>query len=118
MDLTKIPRTVKIHSLLFTHTLTDAEIHGNTQKYFGEHVRACLDGGGKEGSRVELAENRLILGQIYSTLFYSTSLPLNPNGPLKNQGTMREKKWRAVVLIWQKTMVLISSKTILMKEVE
>ena len=50
MDLTKIPRAVKIHSLLFTHTLTDAEIHGNTQKYFSEHVRACLDGGGKEGS--------------------------------------------------------------------
>ena len=76
MDLTKIPRTVKIHSLLFTHThtLTDAEIHGNTQK---------------------------ILVNM-----------------LKNQGTTREKKWRAVVLIWQKTMVLISSKMILMKEVE
>ena len=79
-----------------------------------------MEGGRREveGSRVELAENRLILGQIYSTLFYSPFLPLNPNGPLKNQGTMREKKWRAVVLIWQKTMVLISSKTILMKEVE
>ena len=30
------------------------------------------EGGGVEGSRVEFVENRLILGQIYSTLLYST----------------------------------------------
>lgn len=36
-----------------------------------------------EGSTVELAKNRLILGQIYSTLLYSPSLSLNPNGPLR-----------------------------------
>lgn len=35
---------------------------------------------GRKGSRVELVENRLILGQIYTTLLYSLSLPLNPNG--------------------------------------
>jgi len=35
-----------------------------------------------EGSTVELAKNRLILGQIYSTLLYFPSLSLNPNGPL------------------------------------
>ena len=36
-----------------------------------------MEGGRREveGSKVELAENKLILGQIYSTLFYS-SLPL------------------------------------------
>ena len=37
-------------------------------------LRARLDGGGMRGSRVELAENRLILSQIYSTLL---SLPLS-----------------------------------------
>ena len=36
--------------------------------------------GGRKGSRVELVENRLILGQIYTTLLYSLSFPLNPNG--------------------------------------
>lgn len=30
-------------------------------------------------SKEELAKNKLILNQIYSTLFYSLSLPLNPN---------------------------------------
>ena len=38
-------------------------------------LRARLDGGGMRGSRVELAENRLILSQIYSTLLYSTLPP-------------------------------------------
>ena len=33
------------------------------------------EGRGVKGSRVELAENRLILGQIYSTLLYSTPPP-------------------------------------------
>ena len=41
--------------------------------------------GGVEGSRIELAKNRLILDQFYSTLLYSPSLSLslslNPNGP-------------------------------------
>ena len=37
------------------------------------------EGGGMEWSRVELAENRLILGQLYSTLLPLPSL--NPNGP-------------------------------------
>jgi len=35
-----------------------------------------------KGSRVELTKNKLILSQICSTLLYSLSLPLNPNGPL------------------------------------
>ena len=34
------------------------------------------EGGGVEGSRVEFVENRLILGQIYSTLLYFTLHPL------------------------------------------
>ena len=44
-----------------------------TQTKWGD-PRACLDWGGKEveESRVELAKNRLILDQIYSTLL---SLP-------------------------------------------
>ena len=40
------------------------------------------DGGRVERSRVELAKKRLILSQIYSTLLYFPSLPLNLNGPL------------------------------------
>ena len=32
-----------------------------------------------ERSRIELTENRLILCQIYSTLLYSPSFPLNSN---------------------------------------
>ena len=51
-------------------------------------LKGCLDWGGKEGegrgekrSSVKLAENRLILGQIYITLLYSPSFPLNSNGP-------------------------------------
>ena len=42
-------------------------------------LRTRLDGGGMRGSKVELAENRPILSQIYSTLLYSTllSLPLS-----------------------------------------
>ena len=40
------------------------------------------EGGGVEGSRVELAENRLILGQFYSIVFYSPFLSLTPNKPL------------------------------------
>ena len=40
------------------------------------------EGRGVEGSRVELAENRLILGQFYSIVFYSPFLSLNPNKPL------------------------------------
>ena len=49
---------------------------------------ACLDWGGKKGrwrrveeSRVELAINKLILSQFFSTLLYSSSLPLNTNRP-------------------------------------
>ena len=78
MDLTKIPRTVKIHSLLFTHTLTDAEIRGNTQNFLVNMLGPVWMEGGRrevEGSRVELAENRPILGQIYFTLLYSTPPP-------------------------------------------
>ena len=37
-------------------------------------------GEGVEGSRVELAKNRPILDQIYSTLLYSSFLPFYPNG--------------------------------------
>ena len=40
------------------------------------------EGRGVEGNRVKLVKNRLILDQIYFTLFYSPSLPFNPNGPL------------------------------------
>ena len=44
-----------------------------------------------EGSRVELAENRLILGQFYSTLLPFS--PLNPNRPLGQlMGIMRLSK--------------------------
>jgi len=43
------------------------------------NCRARLDGVGKgvrvEGSKVELAENSLILSQIYTTLLYSTPSP-------------------------------------------
>ena len=42
---------------------------------------ALLNEEREEWSIVELVKNRLILGQIYSTLFYSLSLSLNPNGP-------------------------------------
>jgi len=38
----------------------------------------------REERGVELAENRLILDQFYSTLLYSPVLSLNPNGPLKS----------------------------------
>ena len=41
------------------------------------------EGGGVKGSKVKLTKNWLILGQIYSTLFYSSSLPLSPNGLLR-----------------------------------
>ena len=37
------------------------------------------NGGGVEESIVEFAKNRLILGQLYSTLLHSPSFPLNPN---------------------------------------
>jgi len=40
------------------------------------------DGGRVEESKVELAENRLILDQFYSTLLYSPFLSLNPNRTL------------------------------------
>ena len=44
-----------------------------------------------EGSRVELAENKLILSQFYSTLLPFS--PLNPNGPLGQlMGIMRLSK--------------------------
>ena len=44
----------------------------------------CIEmkGRGVKQNRVELAENKLILGQIYSTLLYYPSHPLNPNGPI------------------------------------
>ena len=48
-------------------------------------LRVCLDWREVEASRVELAENMLILDQIYSILLYSTSLSLNSNKPLKPQ---------------------------------
>jgi len=38
-------------------------------------------GGGVEGSRIELVENRLILSQFYSIMLYSPSFPLSPNRP-------------------------------------
>ena len=41
------------------------------------------EGGGVEGSKVELAKNKLILCLIYSTLLYSPSLSFNPNEPLR-----------------------------------
>ena len=41
---------------------------------------ALLNEKREEWSTVEFVENRLILGQIYSTLLYSLSLLLNPNG--------------------------------------
>ena len=37
-------------------------------------------GGRVERSKVEMDKNKLILGQIYSTLLYSLSFSLNPNG--------------------------------------
>ena len=40
------------------------------------------EGEGLEENRVELAENKLILDQFYSTLLYSPSLFLNPNRTL------------------------------------
>ena len=40
------------------------------------------EGSGVEGSRVELAENRIVLSQLYFTLLYSPSLSLNLNRPL------------------------------------
>jgi len=46
-----------------------------------EHLGPIWIEGGGRGSRVELDENRLILGQFLSTLLYSPFLPLNPNGP-------------------------------------
>ena len=46
------------------------------------HDIARLDGGEVEGSIVELAKIKLIFGQIYSTLLYSPSFHLNPNGPI------------------------------------
>ena len=39
------------------------------------------EGGRVKESRVEFAENKLILGQFYFTLLYFPSLSLNPNGP-------------------------------------
>ena len=39
-----------------------------------------IEEGGR--SKVELAENRLILGQFYSILLYYSSLPHNLNEPL------------------------------------
>ena len=58
MDLTKIPRTVKIHSLLFTHT----HRCWNTWKHsknFGEHVKESRNNERKkmESSGFDLAEN-------------------------------------------------------------
>ena len=40
-------------------------------------LRTCLDWGEREGEydRIELAKNRLIFGQLYSTLLYSIFLP-------------------------------------------
>ena len=45
---------------------------------------AWLDwrGSGVEGSKIELANNRLIFDQLYFTLLYSASLSINPNKPL------------------------------------
>ena len=45
-----------------------------------------------EGSKVELAKNKLILCLIYSTLLYSPSLSFNPNEPLKSGSNISKKK--------------------------
>lgn len=52
--------------------------------------------GGRKGSRVEMAENMLILGQIYSTLLYSPSLSLNPNGLLNKSNDSFKKSWKSL----------------------
>ena len=58
---------------------------GSTKRASQTHTKGPFGLRGEEWevkkSKVELAENKLILSQIYSTLLYPSSFPLNPNEP-------------------------------------
>ena len=108
------PSNVRLFlSLHITHTkhkvaICQTKDLSSCQNYFSiqnvNHytLRARLDWRGREEEwrRVKFAENRLILGQLYSTLLYFPSLPLDPNGELgitqrnpNNANTKNHNSW-------------------------
>ena len=66
----------KYSFVLFRDTRSSV-LEESLQKLGIVKLRAHLDGRGKEGSKVELAENRLILSQIYSTPPPSPSIQID-----------------------------------------